>query len=497
MDFSGLLTFLGLMVAAYSVMPEKQRVIMVLELNWLDKIIVGLGGSTIVYIVYQPVIHAIGIDPFPFPFFLGFNSELVIVSCIIFLSLYAYSKQRKWYLATSFYSDLFSRSKKLFQSGQWTLLIELYAHYLPEILEKADWKYQAFHPGAQKKVTILEKIKRRVNSWRFRNGSPEGIVLDMLSETLVSKPFIEELVKKSPVMAAKLLEPDYRGNRGYAFVFFESLLKDNNSVLYRELSDCGGSPSVYSPKLPDSCEVLNSFLNDTEVAKRLNVFKPVGDFVINELRRLKKEPFDFFDKRENDVDEDELWESPIYAGMQFFKVMVSRALLTGQKYHMWLPYNALFLKRLVALQNENEWHDLSICSALTQECFSISEDWLRILWDQHTNTYFASFMEWGAIGYTAAIWHGYMLRDYVLSENISFEEKAAQFNWMLREQRGASPDGATAAVLRKVVEAIFESSENREAVFYAVKKTYAVMDHALKSESEVLGAKLRELDAEV
>lgn len=51
----------------------------------------------------------------------------------------------------------------------------------------------------------------------------------------------------------------------------------------------------------------------------------------------------------DDYREEDRWESPVGAGLWYFRIMLTSAAIQGQRYHMWFPYLRHFVREMVAV----------------------------------------------------------------------------------------------------------------------------------------------------
>jgi hypothetical protein len=87
---------------------------------------------------------------------------------------------------------------------------------------------------------------------------------------------------------------------------------------------------------------------DCKIAEKYMSWKPIGDSVINELDKLKRnESPDFYNLPMDDYYDDGKWKSTLYMAILYFDIMVSSALHQGITWHMWLYYFPHFIEGML------------------------------------------------------------------------------------------------------------------------------------------------------
>jgi hypothetical protein len=83
------------------------------------------------------------------------------------------------------------------------------------------------------------------------------------------------------------------------------------------------------------------------VAKKLSVWKPLGDYSLSFLDSQTRNPSQHeYNQDMGDYYEISKWKCPIFITIRFFDIMVSEALYQNVQWHMWLYYFPLLVKRI-------------------------------------------------------------------------------------------------------------------------------------------------------
>ena len=117
--------------------------------------------------------------------------------------------------------------------------------------------------------------------------------------------------------------------------------------MYRELRDNQSYSYAGEYYLDESNPLLNFFLKNIAIAKKVHIWKPIGDYVIEYIKK-QRGPGNFYNQPNGRFsDGDESCSCPIFIGALFFNVMVSRAIFQRSKDHMWLRYCNHFVNEIL------------------------------------------------------------------------------------------------------------------------------------------------------
>jgi hypothetical protein len=124
-------------------------------------------------------------------------------------------------------------------------------------------------------------------------------------------------------------------------------LQDTTSVVYQEIANNQNLSSSHRYIIPESNRVLHFFLADPQFTYRNNTYKPIGDYAVNYLNELARDPAnDPYNRAMGNFRESGALNSPLYVIVQFFDIMVEEALHQGVEWHMWLYYMPPVVERI-------------------------------------------------------------------------------------------------------------------------------------------------------
>ena len=168
--------------------------------------------------------------------------------------------------------------------------------------------------------------------------------------------FVTALSQTRPYLGLEIVMELRKTFDGLEFVdlYMRELMKDPHSALFREIRN---NQNMWSNRyrLPETNRLLFFLFNDLNFAKDVNIYKPVGDFMLTYLEEQRvgttRDPYNRLNDTE--FERNGLWESPLYVGVQFFDIMVREALFKGMEWHMWLYYMPLVVEEI----ERNYWLD--------------------------------------------------------------------------------------------------------------------------------------------
>ena len=329
MSLDGLLTFLTIIVAAYTVMPTVTRLRLALRSGWLIMLSI-VGGGFVIYFEFFTLFSR------SCPSSLGkWCSSLTItekspvqadqaafIVVAVWLILVFAIVARTKLSARSL--PAFSRlATELAYERKYSELIELIDPQLP-LLNKAATRQLLFrrlreyvigldpfrkairkiqekpdllpniNKGAKKKHDKpsfkndrYDFISRNVSKWAWLAPAPERQedaaqeILRLISRT---PDIIEFITQYRPEFGVKYLSMTARGVKDFGDYFIPLLMSNPQSVLYQEirynenLAKCGYD-------YPPHNKLLHFLFADARNSERLRVYKPVGEHLLSSLRK--------------------------------------------------------------------------------------------------------------------------------------------------------------------------------------------------------------------
>ncbi|MFC6784830.1 hypothetical protein [Halobaculum halobium] len=248
---------------------------------------------------------------------------------------------------------------------------------------------------ARERVRDSFELKRRQATYylaalRYRLAdSAEGA--SSYTETLLLDP---EFGAKHPILDPGLgidiiLDTDLDGfrRRDVTHQYLTTLLREENSLLYQEISNNMSMDGIYRYRVDPDNRLLHALFSDCSRAEELDAYKPVGDTAKEMLRDQGTKDYDKYNaQRLTSVNrsKDYVFNDPLFIAISFFDIMVREAFYQRIDWHMWLYYYES-MTRLMCENYENteetdpdsEWPN--DYSRLMYEMISNMGDLLRIM----------------------------------------------------------------------------------------------------------------------
>lgn len=181
---------------------------------------------------------------------------------------------------------------------------------------------------------------RIVNALEKSDASQQHAA-DVIRGIFLAPRFLAALAQTRPYLGLDIIQVSSNTFERAAFLdaFLKELLRDPHSVFFREIEN---NQNVHKGRydIPETNRLLHFFLSDAQVAHKLGVYKPIGDFLISYLEDLTRHPSEDIYNRvcDQEFENVDAWRSPVFAGIQFFDIMVKEALFQNVEWHMWLYY---------------------------------------------------------------------------------------------------------------------------------------------------------------
>ena len=207
----------------------------------------------------------------------------------------------------------------------------------------------------------------------------------IIRTVLLNQPFVASLTRYRPYLGVTILDvwTMKYDREEFLKLYISELMSNETSIIYSEIAANLNQMHGHRYDLPPTNRLLRFFFADARIAQLLEVYRPVGEFVLRELDRLARDPAaDPYNEAMDDFEEAGRWRSPVYVGLRFFDIMVTEALFQGIEWHMWLYYLTHMTDKIVQnykgseLEASDKTTYPTKYSRLLYEIFSIMRDWI-------------------------------------------------------------------------------------------------------------------------
>ena len=224
-------------------------------------------------------------------------------------------------------------------------LAEVYARELREEVEE--------EPDSLKERVIrwyrAQYYVQLVNYW-LMDTAPEA---SSYTETLFLDPeFSAQYPVIDPDLGVKLIRDDSLEGfqrRNAVHRYLRTLVKTENSLLYRDLQNNTSTDGMYRYKIEEDNRLIHALFSDMDRVEDLDIYKPVGDAVRDIIVDQRRQEFDEYnDQRLTDtrISDDHIFRDPVFIGIQFFDVLVKEAFHQKVSWHVWLSYYETFTQEI-------------------------------------------------------------------------------------------------------------------------------------------------------
>jgi hypothetical protein len=257
----------------------------------------------------------------------------------------------------------------------------------------------------------------------------------LVERVFQAEAFVDYLSKARPDVALKVLDlkvPFFTD--GFLDMLVTAWMKNPNSVLYEETSQNQNTRDGHRYRFEALNPVLWHLFGDPFRAEELRVYKPVGDFVLQELERLRRTPEeDVHRKPRPRFIEEGRWRSPIHLGLRLFDFWISESLYRGSHWHGWLMYWENCVEEIVAnmadLDRIDETAEFPTAyHYLLYEIFAAFGNWIEdaTTLDENLESVKIDRVDLmpGAIAKSAVVTLAHMLRTVLESRNVNMQFKA-------------------------------------------------------------------------
>lgn len=462
MTLDSLVAVIGLLIAAYQIMPRERQFELALRFERFERIIITLALALILYLQFFSFFEVIGWTP-------GFGlqrwnitPERASFLVVLATALTAYSRLRFTKLSPKRIGKFARLVDELTYTKNYPQLLSLLERHLTRLTQIAqdsfqtsmfrrrhlDPTYTFANPmrrleaaTSQPPKSLLESIEKKVPLGWLARFTPDRtrestIAKNLFRKLLTSREFSRNLVTTKPYFGLSLLNLKLSEVRDFHHLYFRALLTEPSSVLFYELRN-SQRPNDGWYDISSSDQILNFFFTDAKVAEEHSVWSPIGEATISELDRLGREretdPYNL--QPDRDFRENAIWESSLFAVVSLFDIMVTQALRQGIQWHMWLYYFSHFVPRIIRNyiprdpERADDFEFPTRYELLLHQMFSTMRDWVnsvRLVPADQENVRLRNRTadhENGNIPKSAIKTMAFCLRDLLLSEKISAKLK--------------------------------------------------------------------------
>lgn len=404
MEMSDFLTILGLALAVWAVIPNKERKF--IELFFSNFEILG-------FIIFLFIIHYLMAFEWIMenwcPSLLNITVDKGIPSktwsYIISLAVIAYPivKVSFGYFSKNKLTNLIELYKSLLRDNEIDLLVIYIQKYHIDDIE--NYLKQLSKRPVQNSIDFI--LRKKENSDEEYNEGYDEEYDEGYKEIIESKRILfaswvyghilqnDTFVRSASNTYPELFATAFRGmeakkatNPNLVKIYIECLFEAKNQKLIEELKILNDSEASILERSKDyEIPILFSLLANTKVAVENSVWYPVGESAIKSLK-IDLDQQSFLIREYDSNLEDELWSKKIYIATIYFKYMVRETIYRNSENHMWLFYFQSFTEHLIEIipNSDRESNNyLLFAHYMIKLQFSTMFEWLDLAKNKKTD----------------------------------------------------------------------------------------------------------------
>lgn len=328
MTIDGFLTFLALIVAVYAVMPRDLRLNIWLKVRpaYLGLLILAFMAVNALELYGPLQSHGWVPDPTHWALRPGDLAYLVVLGSIFIFAVLV----RVTPLAQGKLNTLRDLVAELSSKDQYTELLSLLDAHLDRIAK--------IYEGD----TLAARSRKWLDAcdiWLPFPDQSQQLVEEIFRDTFLRPECVRALAQLKPYFALRIFALKSQERYEFSDEYLRQLMADRASILYWEIEHNQNLSARHRYALPDANRLLQYFFRDVRNAEDLGVWRPVGEYMIAELDRLRDSGVeDPYNGPLGEYRERTRWKCPLYTGIRFFDIMVSEAIDQDISWHMWLHY---------------------------------------------------------------------------------------------------------------------------------------------------------------
>lgn len=391
MESSDFLTLLGISVAVWAIIPNKERQFIRLFFSKFDLLIILI---LTMFIHYLMAFNWILINWFP-------GLEIFILEKSISSNVWAYMIA----IGVLFYS-IIKVSFGFFSKSRSKDLIELYTALIKEdeidILISNIKKYHLkdirfflkslSHLPHKEGIDIVmnnNETEHDIEYKKLLKNKRSLFAALVYSHVIQNESFILKSANKYPDFFSEVfkgMETEETANSSMVKLFIELIYEEKNSVFIQELRKINeNNAAIIEQDKNIEIPIISSLFIHTKVAVANDVWYPVGEKAIISLKydNLQKE---FLLQKYDSYLENEIWNQKIYIAIVYFNYMVRETIYRDSDYHMWLYYFKSFTESIIKYSIEKKQSKCkTFAHHLIEVQVTILLEWLDLCKELRTN----------------------------------------------------------------------------------------------------------------
>lgn len=538
MTLDGFIVLLTLAATIYAITTNANRLKFWLRVGWLRLGLVALTFLAVNYLEFYKFFQHIGYA-LPFDFDKAqISPEAAAYLLVLLCAALLWLSFRIKFVWTTDVHKLAPLTDELINEERYADLIDVLSEFLPSIERAYENKYLSSrlreyftepsfferawqearereqHPDREVTQTddwLPVKVRAAVNvagrrlvSYLPNHEAEIAKATGIVRATLLSPTVNSFIAKARPGFAIRVMgHSPFQEVPDFAGMYLANLMADSRSALYFEIKFNQNCTSREGYEYPASNRLLHFLFSDANVAERLNIWQPVGEYLLRGPSSIRNRvTLDGLNDPVDGFSEDGKWQNPIYIGIRFFDLMVSAALHQDIEWHMWLYYFPHFTDALIEIYDatgprvEADATYPTKAAFLLYELFDVLAGWVRFLRD-HPNGQKNLVLkradtnhENGNIVKSALLALGLCLKSLIEADNVGAPLKQSVFDLCLGLFRDINRDetrGYANVMMQTIRVGGFYAHERDDGYRATLRQLFQGADTSRQEDAEELG----------
>lgn len=375
-----LLTIMGIVAAAWAIIPRTRLLQISLNLSWIDWTVTGFALLLAHYLTFEPLLSSFNLYYSIGPWLPGLDSASATYL------IFAISFTWLWIRTVSTHISRGNLGK--FKSLLDTLIAKKQYDDIATLIEpeiETIAKYKNTNSMHNKLAHWVIKKERKIIPKPFiilfnkatEKDTSQEIARNIILSIAESQETVEYLSITNPNTCMKMIDIDVVIKSDFSDRFIGALISNTSSIVYMELKQTN------SPTIANNGRIIKNLFRDPDIAaKRYAIDKATGNFVISSLKN-DSNLIAKINKISNTYNEKDKYYCPVYTAISLLDIMVKEEILKGYQDHRSAYWMDRIFKSIINAIQDGEQHDYEDYEQipayiLTNEIISISMNWIKL-----------------------------------------------------------------------------------------------------------------------
>ena len=378
-----LLTIMGIVAAAWAIIPRTRLLQISLNLSWIDWALTGFALLLANYLTFEPLLSSFNLYYSIGPWLPGLDSASATYLIFLAWLTYAYLRSRFGHLPRSNmkkFKELVDRLIATRQYDELSLLAEPQLERLIHI-EKHE---SLITPAMIFLSNLASKVSKNLSSSIYPDNEPCTTAHNIIQNITNNHDLTIHLSLAYPNICLKLIKVDSVIPTDFSNRFIESLIYNTGSQLYLELkhNEQLEHPEIANSKrlhIHDNNTLIKELLSDPHLAiNHYQTDRAIWAAAIYSLENNKalvnklNTPSDYYEGKDE-------YNYPINTSIAMFNIMVHEAIHKGYQDHMNIRFFYHLTRSLLKHTKDGREYDFwtrTPIRILVERIISITMDWI-------------------------------------------------------------------------------------------------------------------------